>query len=132
VKDAALYQDHHIHGPAEAERLLREMGYPEAKIEAVKYCIAGHRGSVSGERASPEAECLASADALSHLEEIPALMYLAYARRGMGIDEGALWIREKLVRSWNKLSPEVRDLARGRYEAAMLVLAAPAFEEASG
>ena len=131
VKDAALYQDHHIHSPAEAERLLRELGYPEAKIEAVKYCIAGHRGSVPGERATPEAECLANADALAHLEGVPALMYLVYVRKGMGIDEGARWIREKLARSWNKLSPQVREHARGRFEAALLLLSDPVSEEVS-
>lgn len=129
VKDPALYADHHIHGPAEAEGLLRGLGYPEAEIAAVKYCIANHRGSVPSERSTPEAECLANADALAHIEGIPALLYMVYVRRGMEIDEGAGWLRQKLERSWNKLSPPVREIARGRYKAAQVVLSGTSIEE---
>jgi uncharacterized protein len=129
IKDPAMRQDHHIHGQREAEQLLRGLGYPEDRIEAVKYCIANHRGSVPGDRGTPEADCLASADALAHLESVPALLYLAYTRRGMGIGEGAAWLRGKLERSWNKLSPPVKEIARDRYEAARLVLASQAIEE---
>ena len=47
------------------------------------------------------------------------LLYLAYARRGMGIDQGAQWVREKLSRTWRKLAPQVQALAREQYDAAM-------------
>ena len=46
IKDEALYADHHIHGPIEAEKLLRCFGYPQERIEAVKACIAAHSRSV--------------------------------------------------------------------------------------
>jgi putative ABC transport system ATP-binding protein len=36
IKDQALYQDHHVHGPIEAEKLLRHFGYPmETVVRAV-------------------------------------------------------------------------------------------------
>src|SRR5215831_3874319 len=63
IKNEALYQDHHLHGPLEAEHILRELRYPEEKIHAVKQCIASHRASIETERVTPEAVCLASADA---------------------------------------------------------------------
>lgn len=122
VKDRALYPDHHIHGPVEAEKVLRGFGYPQEKIEAVKHCIATHRGSVPGERGSPEAECLANADAMTHLEQVPSLLHLAFVDRGMGIDEGTAWVRNKLARSWNKLSPQVKELMQEKYEAALATL----------
>ena len=31
IKDKALYADHHIHGPIEAEKLLKRFGYPKKK-----------------------------------------------------------------------------------------------------
>jgi uncharacterized protein len=123
VKDASLYEEHHIHSPAEAEKLLHGFGYPEEKIQAVKYCIANHRGSVGGERRTAEAECLASADALAHIENVPSLLYLAFVRKGMGIDEGAQWVRQKLARSWIKLSPPVKEMAKEKYQAALRILA---------
>jgi uncharacterized protein len=122
VKDEALYEDHHVHGPVEAERLLRRFGYPQERIEAVKDCIAAHRGSVPGERRSAEAECLANADAMTHIEQVPSLLELAFVQRGMGIDEGTRWVRAKLERSWNKLSPQVQEMMREKYEAALVTL----------
>ena len=122
VKDEALYRDHHIHGPTEAEKLLRCFGYPQERIEAVKECIAAHRGSVPGGKRSTEAECLANADAMAHIEQVPALLELAFVQRGMRIDEGAEWVRAKLARSWNKLHPAVRAMMQEKYEAALMTL----------
>jgi uncharacterized protein len=130
IKDPALYQDHHLHGPVEAEKILRQLGYPADRIEAVKHCIASHRGSVPSERNSAEAECLANADAVTHIEQVPSLLHLAFVQRGMGIDEGSHWVRHKLERSWHKLSPPVQALMRERYEAALRVLTVKPIAEA--
>lgn len=122
IKDEAFYKDHHVHGPAEAEGILKRFGYPQEKIEAVKECIAAHRGSVPRERKSAETECLANADALAHIEQVPSLLELAFVQRGMGIDEGTRWVKAKLERSWNKLSPQVQDMVREKYQAALITL----------
>lgn len=125
IKDPALYPEHHVHGPLEAEKVLREFGYPEEKIEAVKHCIATHRGSVPRERRSPEAECLANADAMTHLGQAPSLLHLAFVQHGLDIDEGTRWVRKKLERSWNKLRPQVQEAMREQYQAALKTLAVP-------
>ncbi len=85
-------------------------------------CIAAHRGSVPSERSSPEAECLANADAVTHLEQVPSLLHLAFVQHGMGIDEGTRWVKAKLERSWKKLSPQVQAMMRDKYEAALKTL----------
>ena len=122
IKDEALYADHHIHGPIEAEKLLKRFGYPAEKIEAVKAAIATHRGSVTVEHRSAEGACLANADAMSHIEGVPSLLYLAYVHHGMGIDEGSAWVKAKLQRSWQKLRADVQDIVRDKYEAVLKVL----------
>ena len=122
IKDKALYTDHHIHGPIEAEKLLKRFGYPEEKTEAVKDAIATHRASVTVEHRSAEGECLANADALSHIEQVPSLLYLAYIHHEMGIDEGKTWVKAKLQRSWLKLREDVQDIVRDQYEAALQIL----------
>ena len=121
IKDEALYKDHHIHSATEAEELLRCFNYPQERIEAIKACIAAHRGSVPGEK-STEAECLANADAMAHIEQVPALLELAFVQHGMGIDEGTEWVRAKLERSWNKLHVEVQGMMKEKYEAALMTL----------
>ena len=122
IKDKALYADHHIHGPIEAEKLLKRFNYPKEKTEAVKDAIATHRASVTVEHRSAEGACLANADAMSHIEHVPSLLYLAYIHHGMGIDEGQNWVKAKLQRSWQKLREDVQDLVRDQYEAALNVL----------
>lgn len=122
VKDEALYEEHHLHGPIEAEKILTRLAYPRERIEAVKHAIAAHRASVHVERRSPEAVCLANADAMTHIEQVPSLIHLVFVQHGMGIDEGAAWVRAKLQRSWNKLSPEVQALVQDKYEAALTTL----------
>ena len=122
VKDKALYEDHHIHGPREAENVLKQHGYPQDVIEAVKHAIETHRGSVPQERKSAEAECLASADALSHIENVPSLLHLAFVQHRMGIDEGTTWVRNKLERSWKKLHPRVQEIIREQYKSALQTL----------
>lgn len=126
VKDQALVAEHHLHGAAEAERLLRGFGYPEERIQAVTHCIVAHRASAPLERETPEAECLANADALTHIEQVPSLLHFAFVQQGMGIDEGTEWVRAKLQRSWGKLSPQVQALAQAAYQAALATLDEPA------
>ena len=122
VKDERLYAEHHVHGPLEAEHLLTSLDYPARKIDAVKRCVAEHRGSVGGERTTPEARCLASADALAHIDNVASLLYFAYVHKRLGIDEGAMWVREKLMRSWEKLEPDMRERSKERYEGALKTL----------
>lgn len=65
IKSTHLYKDHHIHGAAEAEIILKQLGYNSNKIEQIKHCILSHRASVITERLSDEAKCVASADAMA-------------------------------------------------------------------
>ena len=123
VKDEALYEEHHVHGPVEAEKMLTRLGYPAERIEQVKHAIAAHRASVRVAQRSPEAVCLANADAMTHIEQVPSLLHLVFVQHGMSIDEGAAWVKAKLQRSWDKLTPEVQALIRDKYEAALMTLA---------
>ena len=59
---------------------------------------------------------------MSHIEQVPSLLYLAYVHHRMEIDEGRLWIKAKLQRSWQKLRKDVQDILKDRYEAALKVL----------
>jgi predicted hydrolase (HD superfamily) len=125
VKDATLYKDHHLNSAIEAENILKRFDYPAEKINAVKHCIETHRGSVYEQRRSLETDCVASADAMAHIQNVPALLYSAYIQRGMEIDEGIKWLRRKLERSWNKMMPEAQEMVKEKYGAAMKILATP-------
>ena len=122
IKDHTLHKEHHIHGIIEAEKILGKLNYPSKKIELIKHCIENHRGSVKNDKRSPEAECLANADAIAHIENVPSLLCLAYAKFEMEIDEGVEWVRKKLERSWNKLNPDMKIIIKDKYDATIKIL----------
>ncbi|WP_066498248.1 HD domain-containing protein [Abyssisolibacter fermentans] len=122
IKDYSKHEEHHIYGSIEAERMLKKLDYPNDKIEKVKDCIVSHRGSIQKEKNSKEAICVANADAMAHIENIPSLLYFAYCKKGLGIDEGAEWVSKKIKRSWNKLSDEGKTLIYDKYKNAQKML----------
>lgn len=85
-------------------------------------CVLNHRGSISGERLSLEELCVADADAISHFDSVPSLLYLTYVERKMNIEEGTAFVRKKLERSYNKLSDRSKEVYRTKYQQVMSVL----------
>ena len=64
-------------------------------------------------------------DAMTHIEQVPSLLHSAYVLKKMGIDNGTKWVRYKLERSWNKLTFQVQELIRDKYESALKILTIP-------
>jgi len=108
--------DHHIHSMYAAEEMLIKHNYPSERIERVKKCVLHHRGSVTADKETVEEECVADADAISHIFNIPDLFYVAYAVKLLDADEGAEWVRKKLFNDFNKLSKRSKDIYSNRYE----------------
>lgn len=122
ITDYSLYEEHHIHGTHIADDILSEFNYDQNKTEKVKQCILHHRGSVLLEKSSAEEQCIADADAISHFDNIPSLLHLAYVTRELDIDEGVKFVQAKLNRSWNKLSQKGKSLYKQKYEETIRVL----------
>lgn len=122
ITDYSLYEQHHIHGARMAGDMLTGYGYDTEKLRLVQACIRNHRGSVSLERISPEELCVADADSLSHFDNVPGLLYLAYAQKGLGIDEGREFVKGKLKRSFQKLSLKGQKHCLEKFQTVMEVL----------
>ena len=118
VKDFSLYEEHHIHSSNLAEEVLSNLGYPENKVEIIKKCIYSHRASINIDRFSKEEVCLASADAMAHIDQVPSLLFLAYTKKNMSISDGTRWVKEKIDRSWNKLCDEAKEIIEEKYKSA--------------
>lgn len=103
---------HHILGAQAAEKILSALGYPDDKTKSVAQCILCHRGSVKMKKPTIEAKIVASADAMSHFRCIPDMFYLAYNRHSLGSEEGAAWLKAKLLRSYDKMIPAGRKLIK--------------------
>ncbi len=122
ITDYNLYAEHHIHGVQMAKEILGKLGYDEEKVALIQDCIRNHRGSKTMEKRSIEEVCVADADAISHFDSVPSLLYLAYVERQMDIEEGVRFVREKLERSFRKLSEESKVFYEDKYHQVMKVL----------
>lgn len=122
VTDYSLYEEHHIHGAEIAREILGNLGYDKGKTELVQNCIKNHRGSISGSPSTKEEICVADADAISHFDNVPSLLFLAYRTKGMDFEAGKSFVADKLKRIFAKLSDESRSFYRSKYERVMDVL----------
>lgn len=103
VTDYSLYKQHHIYGAEMAYGILKEYNYDNEKIALVQDCIKNIE-EVCGTKETVWKKCVADADAISHFDNVPSLLYLAYVENGMGIEEGREFVRNKWMRSFQKLS----------------------------
>ena len=122
ITDYSLYENHHIHGANIAEEILKSYNYPKDKIELVKLCILNHRGSIQREKTTKEEKCIADADAISHYDNLPSLFYLAFVQRKLNIDDGIAFVKNKLDRSYNKMSNESREYYKYKREMVLSIL----------
>lgn len=122
IKNSKHYEDHHIYGAIEAEKILKELEYPFEKIEKVKRCILSHRASIDSQRLSNEEICVASADAMAHIDQVVSLLYYVFKEKSMCIEEGKEWVRKKVIRSWNKLNDEGKEIIKEKYHSTLKIL----------
>ena len=111
-------EEHNIYGMKIADELLTKLGYPQDRKERVKECVLRHRGSKNLPRNTIEEQCVADADVIAHFDCIPSLFHLAFAKneKELSIEEGTKFVKEKLERDYNKLSPRTRETLKERYE----------------
>ena len=117
-----LYKDHHIHGARIAKELLESMDYPIERIERVQKCILNHRGSELKSKSTIEEICIADADAISHFDNLPSLLYFVYTKKKLSYEECVTFVRNKLEHSYQKLSSQSQTIYQEKYEQVMALL----------
>ena len=122
ITDYNLYKEYHIYGAKIANEILKKFNYDEDKIKLVKNCILNHRGSIHNRRLTKEEQIIADADAISHFDSVPSLLYLAYKEKGMNIEDGKNFVKMKLERSYRKISNESRKIYEEKYKNIMKIL----------
>lgn len=120
--DKKYYEKHHLHSAKMAEDFLAGYHFSKEKIVRVKKAIVSHRGSIKGERRTLEEKILASADAMSHISEPADMFYLAFGVHRYKTQQGALWLKKKIIRSWNKIIPEGKKIVEQEYKMLLEIL----------
>jgi putative nucleotidyltransferase with HDIG domain len=114
-------ENHHITGAEIAEKKLKDLNYPQEKIEIIKKCILNHRGSMNNLRESDEEKIIAEADSLSTFDCIEGKFIASYAE-GLSQSEARASVKNKFINKWNQLSSEEKKLIKPKFDAAMLLL----------
>lgn len=122
ITDYSLYEKHHIHGAQMAEDILKGYGYDNEKTKLIQRCIRNHRGSMCLEKSSMEELCVADADVISHFDNVPGLLYLAFVEKGMDLEGGREFVKNKLIRSYRKLSEESKKYYSSKFDKVMEIL----------
>lgn len=115
-------KNHHITGAKIAEEKLRELNYPEDKIERVKKCILNHRGSINNNRDSMEEKIIAEADVMSNFDNIAGIFNAAIVYEKLNQGEAKDAVKKKLQNKYKQLTFEKsKQLIKPKYEVAMLL-----------
>ncbi len=69
-------QNHASTSVPDAEKILKELNYPQEVIDEVKHCIESHSESKTVEPKTAIAKIVANADAMAHFDTIPILIQL--------------------------------------------------------
>ena len=119
--DMAKYGDtHHIIGGEFAEPILLEHGYSQAFVDKVKKCIYSHRASIVKDKISIEEICLADADGVAHIENVVELI-MWRGQCGDSIEAGNNFVKNKIKKTYAKLSYWAKEYIKERYEATLKI-----------
>lgn len=114
--------EHEKYGAQMARSMLTKLKYPNDKIDLVEKCVLHHRGSKNTPRKTKEEQILADADVIAHFDNIPSLFSLAYNKLGLSMDEGREFVKDKMTRSYKKLSPAGKKEIKTRFDTIMKIL----------
>ena len=119
LEDFGKYaEEHHIIGSIMAEEILTKYNYPKDKLERVKKCVLNHRAS--SPKNSIEEICVADADAVSHIVNVPELL-MWRAMIGETVEQGSNFVKNKITKSFNKMSKQSQEFYRERFNAILQV-----------
>jgi putative nucleotidyltransferase with HDIG domain len=115
---------HHIENSAFAAKLLTERGFDERIVKSVEHCILTHRCGDDHKPETLEAQILASADAMSHMENFSMLLYIAFVLERYDLEKAYSWLSTKIDRDWNSkiLLPEGKEIIKDKYEEVLKLL----------
>lgn len=115
-------ENHHITSCEIAERKLKELNYPEEKIEKVKKCIFSHRGSQGIKPETIEGEILAEADSLDAFFNLDGLFKAALVNEKLSQEEARKNVLRKLQNKYHQISDKSKFVIQSRFDAIILLL----------
>jgi len=114
------HEIHEIEGAKFAKKFLLKYDLPKEEIELISRCILNHRGSKKRKRESIEEKIISCADAMDHINRFQEMFYRR--SKDMPYEDARIWLRNKLMRGWNKIElPRARKIIKKKYDAAKVI-----------
>lgn len=121
VKDPNRLKFHEIDGSVIAEHVLKQQGVVFSIIERVKKCIINH-STPCKTNTDIESMCIANADVLAKLDELPYWFYFQYSVRKSTYAEGLNWINRQIIEKWEKLDEYSKEISLKKYKSLKLLI----------
>ncbi len=123
-RNNGVAEDHHIQNSKFAVKLLTEKGFDADTVKAVEHCVLTHRCMDDYKPETLEAKVLASADAMSHIDNFSAMLCAVFVIKKLTVPEAYEWLSKKIDRDWNKkiLLPEGKEIVKEKYEEVCAIL----------
>lgn len=107
--------EHHILSANYAKKALELLGCKRDIVEAVKYCILTHRGSINLPRNTIEAKIVASADGMVNIKYVALLYHFAYKQKNLEFNQGLRKIKLKIDQSYDKILESAKQRIEKEY-----------------
>jgi uncharacterized protein len=107
--------EHHLLSANYAKKVLELLGCKRDIIEAVKYCILTHRGSINLTRNNIEAEIVASADGIVNIKYVALLYHFAFKKKNLEFNQGLRKIKLKIDQSYEKIFESAKQKIEKEY-----------------
>ncbi len=109
-----------------AEKFLAEKGFDRKTIQSISQCILNHGCHEGRTPKTTEEKIISSADAMAHIANFEALLFVAFYMKNYSPDKTYTWLKDKIERDWNKkiLLPQAKEMVKERYEQIRILLGA--------
>lgn len=114
-------KDHDVTGAKIAKDKLRKLDYPNEKISKVVACILNHRSSRASNRVTLEEQIIADADGISNFNNVSGIFKAAFTYEKKDQKTAQADVRNKLIKTYDKLSPRAKEIVKPKYEAAIVL-----------
>ena len=109
IKKIGPKEGHNVRGAEIAEKMLKNLNYPQEKIERIKGCILHH--SKSKYATNIDELCVADADVLAHFNNAD-LVFATLQERGADLKKTKEWFDE----DFNDLSDRTKEWYKPKYD----------------
>jgi uncharacterized protein len=115
IQNFSSIPEHNKLGAEIAAKYLKELNYPEEKIQLIAKCIIAHKSPVGLNNGTPEEICISNADAMAQINNILYWSFYTFNVHKFNFNEGKNILINRMENNWNNLITPAKDIIEKKY-----------------